>query len=130
MFSDFGHGDDMRQAPVHRWFRALPRALALILLSFAIVVQPAAAQSLLRDAETEALFADMSRPLVIAAGLEPGNVKVVLLQDPEINAFVAGGQIVYIHSGLMTEADRCWSSLPPTDPVCPATVPSPSLPRA
>ena len=40
-------------------------------LSFA-AVQPAAAQSILRDAETEALLRDMSRPLIEAAGLEPG----------------------------------------------------------
>jgi len=80
--------------------------VALLLLSFALVIEPAAAQSVLRDAETEALFADMARPLVIAAGLQPGNVKVVLLQDPEINAFVAGGQTVYLQSGLIDAADN------------------------
>ncbi len=32
----------------------------------------------------------MSRPLIQAAGLDPANVKVVLVNDPEINAFVAG----------------------------------------
>ncbi|WP_456298459.1 M48 family metalloprotease [Flavisphingomonas formosensis] len=89
-----------------RRLRAFPRMLALLLLSFALVIQPAAAQSVLRDAETEALFADMARPLVIAAGLQPGNVKVVLLQDPEINAFVAGGQTVYLQSGLIDAADN------------------------
>ncbi|MEO5866395.1 MAG: M48 family metalloprotease [Sphingomonas sp.] len=69
-------------------------------------VQPAAAQSILRDAETEALFADMSRPLIKAAGLSPVNVKVVLLNDDEINAFTAGGQTVYIQSGLLKAADN------------------------
>src|SRR5678815_1697224 len=48
----------------------------------------------------------MSKPLVQAAGLDPANVKIVLLQDDEINAFVAGGQIVYIHSGLVAAADN------------------------
>ena len=40
----------------------------------------------------------MSRPLIEAAGLDPENVRIVLIHDREINAFVAGGQIVYIHS--------------------------------
>ena len=72
---------------------------------FMVSAQPAAAQSILRDAETEALLADMAAPLIAAAGLEPGNVDVVLVGDPSINAFVAGGQVVYIHSGLIDAAD-------------------------
>ncbi len=76
---------------------------ALILLA-CLIVQPAMAQSILRDAETEALFDDMSAPLISAAGLDPRNVKVVMIGDNSINAFVAGGQVVYIHSGLITAA--------------------------
>lgn len=82
------------------------RAFVVLLLSFALLVQPAAAQSILRDAETEALLNDLARPLVIAAGLEPRNVELILIQDKEINAFVAGGQAVYLHSGLITQADN------------------------
>jgi predicted Zn-dependent protease len=78
--------------------------LALV-LAFAMM-RPAWAQTALRDSETELFFRDLSRPLIQAAGLDPANVKVVLLNDQEINAFVAGGQIVYIQSGLMTAADN------------------------
>jgi predicted Zn-dependent protease len=81
------------------------RLLMLLTLSFATLIQPAAAQSILRDAETEDLFRDMSRPLVEAAGLRPENVQIVLVGDNSINAFVAGGQIVYIHAGLLSAAD-------------------------
>jgi predicted Zn-dependent protease len=80
------------------------RFIMLLSLSFAALVQPAAAQSILRDAETEALFKDMSRPLIEAAGLRPENVDIVLINDNSINAFVAGGQAVYVHSGLITAA--------------------------
>lgn len=87
--------------------RALSR-LALrctaALAAAALVVQPAQAQSILRDAETEALLKDMAKPLVAASGLDPKNVDVVLVNDSSINAFVAGGQAVYIHSGLINEA--------------------------
>ena len=52
---------------------------------------PAMAQTILRDAETEAMLAEISKPIIIAAGLSPNNVRVVLIQDNSINAFVAGG---------------------------------------
>jgi predicted Zn-dependent protease len=84
------------------------RLLKYLLIAFAVVmlsVRPALAQSILRDAETETFLADISRDLIVAAGLDPANVKVVLIGDPSINAFVAGGQIVYIHSGLIEAAD-------------------------
>ena len=76
-----------------------------LLCAFALAAQPARAQSILRDAETEALLQDMAAPLVEAAGLRPGNVEIVLINDQSINAFVAGGQAVYIHSGLIDAAD-------------------------
>ena len=84
--------------------RLLARLLALVAVIL-MTVQPVQAQSILRDAETEALLRDMAAPLVEAAGLEPGNVDVVMINDRSINAFVAGGQIVYIHSGLIDAAD-------------------------
>jgi predicted Zn-dependent protease len=68
--------------------------------------RPAYAQSVLRDSETELLFHDLSKPLIEAAGLDPNSVRVVLLNDPEINAFVATGQTVYIQSGLLIAADN------------------------
>ncbi len=93
------------EVPIIRMMRVL-RGLLLLLLSFAILVRPVAAQSVLRDAETEALLNDLSRPLIVAAGLQPKNVQVVMIADNSINAFVAGGQIVYIHSGLITNAEN------------------------
>lgn len=91
---------------LRRWSVLVARLAFLLTLSFAIAARPAAAQSILRDAETEALFRDMSRPILEAAGLRPDNVEVVLIHDRSINAFVAGGQIVYIHSGLLAAADN------------------------
>ncbi|NYT41256.1 M48 family metalloprotease [Sphingomonas sp. R-74633] len=82
----------------------MKRILALFSAALLIWIQPAAAQSILRDAETESLLADMAKPLFIAAGLSPANGKVVLINDSSINAFVAGGQIVYVHSGLIDAA--------------------------
>jgi len=92
-------------SPVSR----LARLVMLALMLFSVSWQPAAAQdsgpSILRDSETEALFRDASLPLILAANLDPNSVQVVLLGDPEINAFVATGQTVYIKSGLLLAAD-------------------------
>ncbi|WP_300975447.1 M48 family metalloprotease [Sphingomonas sp. LHG3406-1] len=88
-----------RLDPLSRW-------LMLFLAAVFAATQPAAAQTILRDSETEKLFADMSKPLIEAAQLDPKNVKIVLINDPEINAFVTAGQAVYIHSGLITQADN------------------------
>jgi len=86
--------------------RFLARLLMLIAVSFAASARPAYAQTILRDAETEVLLREMSRPLIEAAGLQPENVRIVLVNDRQINAFVAGGQIVYLHSGLFTRAQN------------------------
>ncbi|MEZ7272041.1 M48 family metalloprotease [Sphingobium sp. 10 DY56-G10] len=80
--------------------------LALALAALALMTRPALAQQILRDAETEAFMADMSAPLVKAAGMTPKNVQVLVINDPEINAFVAGGQYVWVHSGLIAQADN------------------------
>lgn len=88
--------------------RGRPKSLAYLLAFAASVVvasQPVAAQSILRDAETEQLLKDMVAPLVEASELEVGNVEVVLINDSSINAFVAGGQVIYVHSGLLETAD-------------------------
>lgn len=79
-------------------------ALALI-LSLVIAIRPAAAQSVLRDAETEAFFREISEPLVKAAGMKPDNVEIVLIGDRRINAFTAGGQTIYLNSGLIEAAE-------------------------
>lgn len=84
----------------------MKRLIAAFAATAVLWAQPAAAQSILRDAETEALFADMSAPIIKAAGLNPRDVKIVLINDDSINAFVAGGQIVYVHSGLLQAAEN------------------------
>jgi len=87
--------------------RLLSRTARLLMLGLLLAfaaARPAAAQSVLRDSETELLFRDISAPLITAAGLDPKSTNVVLLNDPEINAFVATGQTVYLQSGLLLAA--------------------------
>lgn len=84
----------------------LVRLIVLMAVSFALTARPVLAQAILRDAETEAFLNDIARPVIEAAELRPENVQVILIHDKEINAFVAGGQAVYIHSGLIQAADN------------------------
>lgn len=82
----------------------MKRLLAALAAAMLLAVQPAHAQSILRDAETEKLLNDMSAPLITAAGLRPRDVEIVLVNDDSINAFVAGGQMVFVHSGTLQAA--------------------------
>jgi predicted Zn-dependent protease len=72
-------------------------------------VAPARAQgeriSLIRDTEVEAIIRAYGTPLWKAAGLQPTAVRVILVRDERLNAFVAGGQNLFLNTGLLTRAD-------------------------
>ncbi|PZU10259.1 MAG: peptidase M48 [Sphingomonas sp.] len=76
------------------------------LLGLLLAVEPVAAQSILRDAETEQFLEEISAGMAKSAGLAPGALKLVLVGDNSINAFVAGGQIIYINSGTIEQSDN------------------------
>ena len=71
-------------------------------------VAPVRAQervSLIRDTEVEAIIRTYGTPLWRAAGLEPSSVRVILVKDDRLNAFVAGGQNLFLNTGLLIKAD-------------------------
>src|SRR5262245_25363444 len=81
----------------------------LIAVAGAVAIQPAAAADrpvLIRDAETEAAMAEFGDPIFSAAGLDPSAVHIYLLRDSRINAFVAGGQNLFLHTGLIRAAEH------------------------
>jgi predicted Zn-dependent protease len=84
-----------------RWTMAACAALTLVIISAA----PAAAQGLLRDAEIEDTLAAYTDPLLVAAGLNPDDVDLYLVNDDSVNAFVSGGQNIFVHTGLILAAD-------------------------
>lgn len=99
-------GREMKSS-LARFVRLLMMALILATSAGqAFAQQQDAGPSILRDSETELLFKDVARPLIKGAGLDENSVQVTLLNDPEINAFVDQGQIVYIQSGLIEAADN------------------------
>lgn len=58
----------------------------------------------MRDAEIEQIIRDITEPLFTAAELDKDAVATYLLNDNTINAFVMGGQNIFIHSGLLLAA--------------------------
>ena len=57
--------------------------------------------SFIRDAEIENTIRTYAAPLFQAAGLEPSDVRIFLVNDRSLNAFVAGGQRLFINTGLI-----------------------------
>lgn len=62
---------------------------------------PAAAVSLIRDAEIERSLKELARPLMAAAGVNPARVDIWVVNDSKLNAFVADPQTMVLHSGLL-----------------------------
>ncbi|HWB48402.1 MAG TPA: M48 family metalloprotease [Stellaceae bacterium] len=65
----------------------------------------AAAQQVLRDTEIEADIRTMVAPIWRVAGLDPNTVGIYIVGDKALNSFVAGGQAVFINSGLIERAE-------------------------
>lgn len=80
-------------------------ALLLWAMTLAMAVT-AQAQTLIRDAGLERALSEIAKPLITAAGLSPGRVKVLIIQDQRLNAFVVNERAVFLHSGLILKADR------------------------
>ena len=87
-------------------FTAVTVAAALALAP----VVPAAAQQTkgpptLRDTETEQLLRDYTRPILRVAGLEKQNINVVIINDPNFNAFVADGHRIFVNYGAILQSE-------------------------
>jgi predicted Zn-dependent protease len=73
------------------------------------LIQPAFGQDrglgLIRDAEIENIIRDYSTPIFNAAGLDAESVSIHIVNDPRLNAFVAGGQRMFLNTGLLMRAE-------------------------
>ncbi|MEM8635470.1 MAG: M48 family metalloprotease, partial [Pseudomonadota bacterium] len=79
--------------------------ISSLILAGILTVLPAQAQ-FLRDAEIESILREYTDPILEAAGLVPEDVSIYVINDLSLNAFVAGGQNIFINSGLIIEADH------------------------
>ncbi|MEM7615440.1 MAG: M48 family metalloprotease, partial [Pseudomonadota bacterium] len=63
------------------------------------------AQGLIRDAEVERTLNQIASPILRAAGMGPGQVDLFIVNNPRLNAFVAGGNNIFMHTGLMQKLE-------------------------
>ncbi|MFQ5348016.1 MAG: M48 family metalloprotease [Rhodothalassiaceae bacterium] len=86
------------------WVGRMLAALLALLLGF----EPALAQNIrtLRDAEMEDFLHEIMRPVFIAAGVTPESVQFVIVDDPSLNAFYAGGTAIFLHTGVFLQTDN------------------------
>lgn len=93
-------------------FRTPGRAFAFALPALAFFlasVSPASAQSisLIRDTEIERVLDSYEQPLMEAAGVPPGTVKMRIVNDSSFNAFaaqspfIADGEDIFVNTGLL-----------------------------
>ncbi|HPF78141.1 MAG TPA: M48 family metalloprotease [Alphaproteobacteria bacterium] len=84
--------------------------LLYILLSgvLAILMFPAQAnaQTVIRDAEIESYMKEWFTPIFNVNNLQPSQVKIIIVQSNDINAFVAGGSNIFFYTGLIDKTEN------------------------
>ena len=84
----------------------LAKHLVAVGLLVACLITPARDSSAqgrtpIRDTEIEATIRAFATPLFRAAGLNPDAVRIYIIKDDTLNAFVAAGQNLFLNSGLL-----------------------------
>ena len=86
---------------IHRAYRPAS-IVAAALICLMTWVQTASAVTLLRDADAEFALKQVASPILQAAGLSPNRVKILIVDDPSLNAFVVSQDAIFIHQGLLS----------------------------
>jgi predicted Zn-dependent protease len=82
--------------------------IVTVLVVLCLSAPPAAAQgrmSFIRDAEIENTIRMFSEPIFRTAGVTPRAVDIHIVNDQTLNAFVTGGQTLFLHTGLLMNVD-------------------------
>ena len=93
------------------FWRIFSRMLCLVLASSLLLTRVGDARadtggvSLLRDAEIEGIIRIWATPIWLAAGLDPNAVHIYIVDDPQLNSFVAGGQNLFLNSGTILRSE-------------------------
>ena len=84
---------------------ALTTAVALALAPMVALAQENRGPPVLRDAETEQLLRDYTRPILRAAGMEKQNIQMVIINQGVFNAFVADGRRIFVNYGAILQSE-------------------------
>lgn len=80
--------------------------LLFLVIPFAYAKANKQGHIIIRDTEIENTLRRWSEPVIKAAGLEPSAINFILIQNNDLNAFVAGGPNIFIYTGLLTSSDN------------------------
>ena len=78
------------------------RKILVYLLMMFVSVQ-SWAMTLINDTETEKLLTELVAPLATAAKIPDGRMRIHIVNDDDFNAFVRGGEDVYVYTGLLKQ---------------------------
>ncbi len=67
------------------------------------MVMPTFGATLINDTETERFLSELVAPLGVAADIGTGRLNVHIIDDDDFNAFVRGGEDVYVYTGLLKQ---------------------------
>jgi predicted Zn-dependent protease len=81
-------------------------AAALTVLASSAIASSASAQSLIRDTEIEEILYHDSAPIFAAAGLDPKNVRILIVGDKSLNAFATPGLQMGLNTGLILQTEN------------------------
>jgi predicted Zn-dependent protease len=90
----------------HAFRRGLALGLGAILALLPYGPARAAEISLIRDAEIEATLRQIAGPILDAAGLGRDSVRIYIVRDDQLNAFVAGGMNLFLNTGLIMRTEH------------------------
>ena len=68
-----------------------------------IVAMPSMGATLINDTETERMIGKLVAPLARAANIPDGRTKIHIVNDDDFNAFVMGGEDIYVYTGLLKQ---------------------------
>lgn len=89
------------------WYR---RNLFAVIVAISLLISGIAdaggGLSIIRDTETENFLYDLTKPIFETANLDPKEIKIYIVGDNSLNAFVSGGQNVFINTGLITKYNK------------------------
>lgn len=87
-------------------FKSIGTKFTCTLIILMSLVRHSYSASMIRDIETEKIIRSITKPLLRAANLNTKDVKIFIINDKQLNAFVYDGQNIFLNSGLILFSDK------------------------
>ena len=81
-------------------------SLSLVMLCLFFAKNAYSSPVIIRDTEIENMLYEWMNPLLEVNDMPKDSVKIIIVQSPDINAFVAGGKNIFIYTGLLEKSEN------------------------